>query len=174
MKQFVFSLFILVGFSNNVFAQTIAQLPVKLSYDRYAITQLDDNRELIISTHLVQNANLFQEDVITQDTIRVSLTDELYTKMLFESIQLSNAKLDIRRQDIVCMMIAPPGPSEDLSVRSGYDREIGFTGELRQVQTQRGCWAHLHVTPEQEHLKLIAYQLIGQLNALTHQAVSSH
>ncbi|MEZ4751266.1 MAG: hypothetical protein R3B54_11790 [Bdellovibrionota bacterium] len=174
MKNMVFSFLVLVGFSTSIFGQTIAQMPVKLSHDRYAIASLDDNQELVISTQLIQDANLFQEDVITQETVRVSLPDALYTKMLFETIQLSNAKLNIRRQDIVCMMIAPPGPSEDLSIRADYDREIGFTGELRQVLTQRGCWAHIHVSPEQEHLKFVAYQLVGQLNALTHQAVSSH
>src|SRR5690606_27485725 len=103
MKHLFFAFFISLVVATSGFGQTIAELPVKLGYDRYATAQLDDARELIVTTHDIQNQNLFQADVLTGEKIVLPLSEAVYTKLLQSAIRLSDADVKVHRQDIVCM-----------------------------------------------------------------------
>lgn len=82
--------------------------------------------------------------------------------------RLSEVNVVETRYDVVCMMMAMPGPSRALSVATGYDyNSRKFSGDLRVIETNSGCWQHEHTSPKYEQERLLAATVMGALKILS-------
>jgi len=98
------------------------------------------------------------------------LAPKVYRDLKSRISTLSRAKITERFPQIVCMMIAPPGPVSDLSVRKDFDYQTGTaTGDMKVVLTQPGCWRMYHAFPATPHAMNAAHYLKGSVMSLARQ-----
>jgi hypothetical protein len=103
----------------------------------------------------------------------VELTKRL-SSFTFESLKrniiaLSNAEIDQRFNQVVCMMMPGPVQSNDhLFVARGHDWNTGhFFGELELIHGPQGCWVSNKVAPKGGREELAAKLLKNQIKVIT-------
>jgi hypothetical protein len=66
------------------------------------------------------------------------------------------------------MMMPMPAPNRALSIATGYDYNTRtFTGALRVIETNSGCWDFEHTSPKYEHDRNLAASVMGALEILS-------
>jgi hypothetical protein len=80
---------------------------------------------------------------------------------------LSNADIEEHHAQVVCMMMMPASQS-DLSVSTA--EEGIFTGDIRLVLTEQGCWNSHKVFPTEEYIRGYANLLKGVLEVLVYES----
>jgi len=101
-------------------------------------------------------------------TVTTVLKPLVAERLVSNIVRLSDADIVSTRSDVVCMMMLMPGPSRALSIATGYDYNTRkFSGDLRIVETNSGCWDFEHTSPKYEHDRILAATVMGALEILS-------
>lgn len=164
-------------FTANVFAKDLA------SY-RFAIRSGDTERTVIHSvvatvsdeaeltavvTSHEGNWPIFFPNEIGGQEFTKKLNKHVFALLKNDIIRLSQAEIEHRTNQIVCMMM--PGPTQSnnhLSVLRDYDWNTQtFKGEMELVDGPHGCWVRSATYPKNMYDRATATSLKGLMKALT-------
>lgn len=134
----------------------------------YGVLKVKTDGTLSVDKYLYTWSNGFSPEFL--GNVSISLHATVQQRIKWDIIALSNAKVKVTHSDVVCMMMPMPGPNTALLVRAGYTYDTeSFTGALRTVETNTGCWASSHTSLENEYDRQTAASLMSALNILALQ-----
>jgi len=166
-------------FSANVFSKDLAQFRfamrssdgAQVSTFHHMVATISD--EAVLSVEINSSTGNFPfflpEDGTIQRTFSKTLNKHVFNLIKDDIIRLSQAEIEKRTNQIVCMMMPGPTMSNNhLSVLRGYDWNTQvFTGKMELVDGPKGCWVRNSTYPKNEYDRATATNLKALIRALT-------
>lgn len=134
----------------------------------WGILKVKTDGTLSVDKYLYSRSNGFSPAFL--GNVSIALNSSVQQKIKWDIIALSNAEVKTTYSQIVCMMMPMPGPNSALLIRAGYDYQSEeFSGVLRTVESNTGCWAHSHTSLKNEYDRQTSASLMAALNILALQ-----
>ena len=180
------SLLILISllFSTNVFAKDIANFRFAIREDvegrsiiHHMVSTITDEAELKVTLNSSSGRFPFFIDGDSQPeaTFSKELNKHVFALLKNDIIRLSNAEIEKRTNQIVCMMMPGPTMSNNhLSVLRGHDYNTQeFLGKMELVDGPNGCWVRSATYPKNTYDRAAAASLKGLIKAITLDHIGS-
>lgn len=165
-------------FTANVFAKDLASYRFAIRDNaegstmiHHIVSTITDEAELKVtfSTFGGLPPFFYSGDSVPQEFYSQVLNKHVFTLLKNDIMALSQAELEKRTNQIVCMMM--PGPTlsnNHLSVRRGYDYNTqSFLGEMELVDGPHGCWVRSATYPKNTYDRATAAKLKRIIKAIT-------
>ncbi|MFT6069315.1 MAG: hypothetical protein ACJAT2_002753 [Bacteriovoracaceae bacterium] len=171
-------------FSTNAFAKDLASYRFAVREDvagksiiHSLVATVTDEAELNITHNTASGTFPFfmDEQSEGEGSFSKKLNKHIFSLLKRDIIRLSEAEIERRTNQIVCMMMPGPTMSNNhLSVLRGYDyRSDSFTGVMELVDGPSGCWVSSATYPKNTYDRAAATSLKGLIKAITLDSIGS-
>ena len=177
MKQTLLIAMVLL-FSTAAFAKDLASYRFAIRTDdgnsrsiihQMVTTVTDEGEMTVVLNTSGGNFPFFTEDRSNEKTFAKTLNKHVFKLLENDIKRLSNAEIEKRTNQIVCMMMQGPMSSNNhLSVLRGFDyNSKSYLGEMELVDGPHGCWVRSATYPKNTYDRATAASLKALMKALT-------